>query len=66
MFAALSKKRSFLLQTMFKTICKTCTLILIASLLWNSNDARTFTADVLTDAAEIVRPEPEASLKIIF
>jgi hypothetical protein len=41
-------------------------LVIIGVLLWNSNDARTFTADVLDDAAEIIRPEPEASLKIIF
>ena len=64
MFAALSKKRS---RTDLLTIhMKFVLLAIIGVLLWNSNDARTFTADVLTEAAEIVRPEREASLKIVF
>ena len=64
MFAALSKKRS---RTDLLTIhMKFVLLVIIGVLLWNSNDARKFTADVLTEAAEIVRPEPEASLKIVF
>jgi hypothetical protein len=45
---------------MFKIICKTCTLILIASLVWTNDEARTFTADVLQDASEVVRPEPKS------
>ena len=64
MFSALSKSRS---RTDLLTIhMKFVLLVIIGVLLWNSNDARKFTADVLTEAAEIVRPEPEASLKIIF
>ncbi len=39
-------------------------LLVIGALLWNNNDARTFTADVLTDAAEIVRPDPQSSFTI--
>ena len=64
MFAALSKSRS---RTELLTIhMKFVLLVIIGVLLWNSNDARKFTADVLTEAAEIVRPEPDASLKISF
>lgn len=40
-------------------------VVIIGVLLWNSNDARQFTADVLQDASEIVRPEPK-SLKQQF
>lgn len=62
MFAALSKKRS---RTDLLTIhMKFVLLVIIGVLLWNSNDARKFTADVLTEAAEIVRPEREASVRI--
>ena len=32
-------------------------LCIIGALLWNSEDARYFTADVLNDAAEFIRPE---------
>jgi hypothetical protein len=41
-------------------------LVVIGALLWNNNDARTFTADVLTDAAEIIRPDSQASFTISF
>lgn len=62
MFAALSKKRS---RTDLLTIhMKFVLLAIIGVFLWNSNDARTFTADVLTEAAEIIRPDPAASLEI--
>lgn len=64
MFAALSKKRS---RTDLLTIhMKFVLLVIIGALLWNNNDARTFTADVLTDAAEIVRPDPQSSFTISF
>ena len=32
-------------------------LVIIGALLWNNNDARIFTADLLEDASEFVRPE---------
>ena len=64
MFAALSKKRS---RTDLLTIhMKFVLLVIIGALLWNNNDARKFTADVLTEAAEIVQPEPKSSFKISF
>ena len=64
MFAALSKSRS---RTDLLTIhMKFVLLVIIGVLLWNSNDARKFTADVLTEAAEIVRPDKDESLKIFF
>lgn len=40
-------------------------VVIIGVLLWNSNDARQFTADALDNAAEFVRPEPK-SLKQQF
>lgn len=39
-------------------------LVLIGALLWSNNDARNITADVLQDASEFVRPDPQ--LKISF
>jgi hypothetical protein len=39
-------------------------LVLIGALLWSNNDARKITADVLQDASEFVRPDPQ--LKISF
>ncbi len=64
MFAALSKKRS---STDLLTIhMKFVLLVIIGALLWNNNDARKFTADVLIEAAEIVQPEPKSSFKISF
>ena len=45
---------------MFKIICKSCTLILIASLVWTNSDARNFIADGLETAEEFVRPEPKS------
>tara|TARA_B100002019_G_scaffold273707_1_gene270019 strand:+ start:269 stop:427 length:159 start_codon:yes stop_codon:yes gene_type:complete len=32
-------------------------LVIIGALLWNNNDARHFTADLLDDTARIVRPD---------
>ena len=64
MFAALSKSRS---RTELLTIhMKFVLLVIIGALLWNNNDARKFTADVLIEAAEIVQPEPKSSFKISF
>ena len=40
-------------------------LVIIGVLLWNNNDARRFTADVLNDAAVVVRPDSH-QLKITF
>ncbi len=58
MFRALSKprSRSFLLQTHMKFLL----LFVIGALIWTNDDARTFTADVLQDASEVVRPEPKS------
>ena len=39
-------------------------LLVIGVLLWNSNDARQFTSDVLSDASEIIRPD--SKIKIEF
>lgn len=62
MFAALNKTRS---RTELLTIhMKFVLLVIIGVLLWNNNDARKFSADVLIEAAEIIRPDPDASLKI--
>ena len=38
-------------------------VVIIGALLWNSNDARQFTADVLQDASEIVRPESKFKIE---
>ncbi len=35
---------------------KVLLLIIIGALVWNNNDARHFTADMLQDAAKFVRP----------
>jgi len=64
MFAALSKKRSSTDLLTFHM--KFVLLVIIGALLWNNNDARKFTADVLIEAAEIVQPEPKSSFKISF
>lgn len=58
MFSALSKprSRSFLLQTHMKFVL----LVVIGALVWTNDEARTFTADVLQDASEVVRPEPKS------
>jgi len=40
-------------------------LVVIGVLLWNSDDARHFTADVLNDASEFVRPTNN-QIKITF
>ena len=62
MFAAFNKTRS---RTELLTIhMKFVLLVIIGVLLWNNNDARKFSADVLIEAAEIIRPDPAASLKI--
>ena len=41
-------------------------VVIIGVLLWNSNDARQFTADLLQDASEIVRPDSKSKFKIEF
>jgi hypothetical protein len=41
-------------------------VVIIGVLLWNSTDARQFTADVLEDASEIVRPDSKSKFKIEF
>lgn len=55
MFAALNKKRSSAEHLAIHM--KFVLLVVIGILLWNNNDARKFTADVLTEAAEIVQPQ---------
>ena len=63
MFKALSKKRSS--NDLLSFHMKFVLLVIIGVLLWNNNDARRFTADVLNDAAEVVRPDSH-QLKITF
>jgi len=41
-------------------------VVIIGVLLWNSTDARQFTADVLEDASEIIRPDSKSKFKIEF
>ena len=55
MFASLSKKRSSKQHLIIHM--KFILLVIIGALLWNNNDARIFTADLLEDASEFVRPE---------
>tara|TARA_B100002019_G_scaffold208318_1_gene181024 strand:+ start:788 stop:922 length:135 start_codon:yes stop_codon:yes gene_type:complete len=38
-------------------------VVIIGVLLWNSNDARQFTADVLQDASEVIRPESKFKIE---
>ena len=54
MFRALSKKRSS--SNLLSFHMKFVLLVIIGALLWNNNDARHITADVLNDASEFVRP----------
>ena len=54
MFRALSKKRSS--SNLLSFHMKFVLLVIIGALLWNNNDARHFTADILNDASEFVRP----------
>ena len=54
MFRALSKKRSP--NELLSFYMKFVLLVIIGALLWNNNDARHFTADMLNDASEFVRP----------
>lgn len=39
-------------------------LVIVGALLWNNTDARHIAADVLQDAAEFTRPDPQ--LRISF
>ena len=54
MFKALSKKRSS--NELLSFHMKFVLLVIIGALLWNNNDARHITADILNDASEFVRP----------
>jgi len=63
MFASLSKKRSSKQHLIIHM--KFFLLVVIGVLLWNSDDARHFTADVLNDASEFVRPTNN-QIKITF
>ena len=38
-------------------------VVIIGVLLWNSTDAHQFTADVLQDASEIVRPDSKFKIE---
>ena len=53
MFKALSKTRS---ANFYANQVKVLLLVIIGALLWNNNDARHITADVLQDASQFVRP----------
>ena len=54
MLKALSKKRSS--SNLLSFHMKFVLLVIIGALLWNNNDARHITADVLQDASQFVRP----------
>jgi hypothetical protein len=41
-------------------------LVIIGALLWNSNDARQFTSDMLQKGSDIVSPEPQHNFNISF
>ena len=62
MLKSLSKSRSH--SELLSYHMKFVLLVLIGALLWSNNDARKITADVLQDASEFVRPDPQ--LKISF
>ena len=62
MLKSLSKTRSR--SELLSYHMKFLLLVIIGALLWNNNDARHITADVLNDASEFVRPAPQ--LKITF
>jgi len=53
MFKALTKTRS---ANFYANQVKVLLLVVIGALLWNNNDARHFTANLLNDASEFVRP----------
>ena len=55
MFAALSKKRSR--SNLLAIHMKVILLAIIGILLWQSDSARSFTADTLYKAAEIIEPD---------
>ena len=64
MIRTLSKPRSKsnLIQIHMKFIL----LVIIGALLWNSNDARQFTSDMLQKGSDIVSPEPQHNFNISF
>tara|TARA_R100001443_G_scaffold71783_2_gene79975 strand:- start:1246 stop:1380 length:135 start_codon:yes stop_codon:yes gene_type:complete len=39
-------------------------LVIIAALLWNSNDARQFTSDKLQEASDFIKPETQIRIKL--
>ena len=57
MFKALSKKRSS--NDLLSIHMKFLLLVIIGALLWNNNDARYFTADMLQQASDLIEPQPQ-------
>ena len=55
MFQTLSKKRSS--QELLTIHMKTVLIVIIGVLLWQSTDARKFTANVLQTASDIIEPD---------
>ena len=62
MLKSLSKRRSS--SELLSFHMKFALVVIIGVLLWNRNDARQFTSDVLSDASEIIRPD--SKIKIEF
>ena len=55
MFQTLSKKRSS--QELLNIHMKTVLIVIIGILLWQSTDARKFTANVLQTASDMIEPD---------
>ena len=55
MFQTLSKKRSS--QELLNIHMKTVLVVIIGVLLWQSTDARKFTANVLQTASDMIEPD---------
>jgi hypothetical protein len=64
MIKALSKSRSK--SNLITIHMKFLLLVVIGVLLWNNNDARQFTSDMLQKGSDIVQPEPQHNFNISF
>lgn len=61
MLKSLSKRRSS--SELLSFHMKFALVVIIGVLLWNSNDARQFTSDVLSDASEFIRPDSKFKIE---
>ena len=61
MLKSLSKRRSS--SELLSFHMKLALVVIIGVLLWNSNDARQFTSDVLSDASEFIRPDSKFKIE---